>query len=95
MRKVFGILSAVSFLYALGICGGIETDSIDLWPGFVRAIIGMLLFGLFAWFAGAFEPAYDDTEDEEAAAGRSSSHDGKRKSSNELYTNIGRKSRHG
>ena len=79
MRKIFGILSGVSFFYAFGVCGSIETDAIALWPGFLRAMIGMICFGLFAWLAGAFDDTYAYDEDEEAAAGSSSSNDGKRK----------------
>ena len=94
MRKIFGILSGVSFFYAFGVCGSIETDAIALWPGFLRAMIGMICFGLFAWLAGAFDDTYAYDEDEEAAEGSSSSYDGKRKAHSH-YSGSGRKNQYG
>lgn len=93
MKKVFGTLSFLSFFYALGICGSIEIDAIELWPGFLRAMLGMICFGLFAWLAGAFDDTYAYDE-EKAAEGSSSSHDGKRKAHSH-YSGSGRKNQHG
>lgn len=65
VKKVFGVLAFLSFLYALGIVGGMEQDLIGLGEGFIRAIIAIGLMGLFIELSGASDPPdYSDTEEE-------------------------------
>lgn len=66
VKKVFGILAFLSFLYALGIVGGMEQDMIGLGEGFVRAMVAIGLMGLFSELSGATKPPdYSDTEKED------------------------------
>jgi len=94
MKKVFGTLSFLSFFYMFGVGGAIEQDMIALGAGFLRMVIGLVCWWLFAWLAGAFDDTYAYDEDEEAAEGSSSSHDGKRKAHSH-YSGSGRKNRYG
>lgn len=56
IRRLCGITATISFLFALGVAGGIEKDMIDVLPGAVAGTALMGSCGLFAWLAGAFEP---------------------------------------
>lgn len=65
MRKIFGVLAFLSFFYALGVVGGIETDSISLGAGAIRAVLAIGCFGLFTHLAGA--DSYEEEKGEDYA----------------------------
>ena len=57
MKKVFGVLAVLSFVYLLGVVGAVEQDTIALGAGMVRMVIGLGCFWLFCELSGAFYPA--------------------------------------
>lgn len=80
MKKVFGVLALLAFLFALGTVGAIEQDMVGLAEGFVRAAICIALMWLFGWLAGGFNPPDYAEDQKEPPKGRNPK-DGKRKSS--------------
>lgn len=60
MKKVFGVLSFLSFLFMLGSVGAVEQDTVPLLQGTIQMFLGLVAFALFARLAGAFE--YDNKE---------------------------------
>lgn len=57
IRSVCGAIGAASFLLALGVVGGIETQSIEQGPGFLAAFLLIGAFALFLKIADALTPA--------------------------------------
>lgn len=57
IRSVCGAIGAASGFLALGVVGGIETQSIDLIPGFIAASLLIGAFALFLKIADALTPA--------------------------------------
>lgn len=55
MKKIFGILSALCFLYLVGVAGALDNDVICSGEALTRAIIGSALFVLFAVLSGAMK----------------------------------------
>lgn len=55
MRKVFGVLCALSFFYTIGAIGNIDRNAVAYGTGMIRATIGLGLFAIFALLAGAFK----------------------------------------
>ena len=67
MKKVFGIIAFLSFLFLLGTVGSVEQDMIPLGTGVIRMVAGFSSFCLFTWLAGGFDYSYtfDEGEDDE------------------------------
>lgn len=63
LKKVFGVLAFMSFMFLLGTVGSIEQDMIALGTGTIRMIFGLGGFWLFTWLAGGFEPYREDDAD--------------------------------
>lgn len=63
MKKIFGILAFLSFLFLLGSVGGVEQDTLSLGTGTIYMVIGLACFGLFTWLAGGFDPYTYHDED--------------------------------
>lgn len=55
MRKLFGGLAVLSFLFVLGTVGGMERETIDLATGLIQCGIAFLFFVGFAYLAEVFE----------------------------------------
>lgn len=84
MKKVFGIIAAISFLIAFGIVGGMENDSISLGWGIITSLIALAVMTVSAKKAGAF--------DEENATGREGiSTAAKRNTARRVYNSAERK----
>ena len=62
MKKVFGIIAILSFLFLLGTVGSMEQDMIPLGTGVIRMVVGLASFWLFTWLAGGFN--FDHTFEE-------------------------------
>lgn len=86
MKKVFGAIAILSFLFLLGTVGSVEQDMIPLGTGVIRMIAGLAGFWLFTWLAGGFEYSHTFDEDEESRPRCSRPKGGKRKSSKVVYT---------
>ena len=56
MRKVFGCIAFLSFLYVLGTVGAIEQNMADLGGGTIRGAIGIAVMWVTTWLAGGFDP---------------------------------------
>lgn len=69
MKKVFGTIAILSFLFLLGTVGSVEQDMIPLGTGVIRMVAGLAAFWLFTWLAGGFDYSYTFDEDEKAALG--------------------------
>ena len=54
MRKVFGILAALNFIFLIGIAGALDCDAITPAAALVKAAIHSCFLFLFAYLAGAF-----------------------------------------
>lgn len=67
MKKVFGTIAFLSFLFLLGTVGSVEQDMIPFGTGVIRIVAGLAAFGLFTWLAGGFDYSYtyDEGEDDE------------------------------
>ena len=67
MKKVFGTIAFLSFLFLLGTVGSVEQDMIPLGTGVIRMIVGFASLWLFTWLAGGFDYSYtyDEGEDDE------------------------------
>ena len=67
MKKVFGTIAILSFLFLLGTVGSVEQDMIPLGTGVIRMVAGLAAFWLFTWLAGGFDYSYtyDEGEDDE------------------------------
>ena len=78
LKKVFGTLAFLSFMFLLGTVGSIECDMMPLSNGVLRMAFGLAGFWLFTWLAGGFEPYPYDAESRPRSA---TSKGGKRKSS--------------
>lgn len=78
VKRIFGILAFLSFMFLLGTVGAVEQDMVALGTGTIRMIFGLVGFGLFTWLAGGFEPYPYDEENRPRSA---TSKGGKRKSS--------------
>lgn len=62
VKKVFGVLAALSFLFLLGTVGAVEQDMVSLGTGTIRMAVGLVAFGLFTWLAGGFDGYPEDRE---------------------------------
>ena len=67
MKKVFGTIAILSFLFLLGTVGAVEQDMIPLGTGVIRVVVGLASLWLFTWLAGGFDYSYtfDEGEDDE------------------------------
>ena len=67
MKKVFGTIAILSFLFLLGTVGSVEQDMIPLGTGVIRMVAGLAAFWLFTWLACGFDYSYtfDEGEDDE------------------------------
>lgn len=83
LKRFFGILALISFLYLLGAAGGIEQNTIPLEAGAIHMAAGLIAFAVFTWLAGGFD--YSCTYDKESRPRCSRPKGGKRKSSHRLY----------
>lgn len=54
LRRVWNVLTGVSFFLLLGIAGGVEHDSIALGTGMWMMAASMGAWALFSWLAGWF-----------------------------------------
>lgn len=79
LKRFFGILALMSFLYLLGTVGGVEQNMIPLGTGIIHMAVGLIAFAVFTWLAGGFD--YSCTYDEESRPRCSRPKGGKRKSS--------------
>ena len=79
MKKVFGTLALLSFLYTLGVVGGVEQNTMSLGVGVIHMGVSVGLFWLFCKLSGAFYPA--PSRKRKAADGTGTSINGKRKCS--------------
>ena len=52
-RTTYGILSVIMLLISIGIVGGVQNGTSLV--NCIWAMAALLLFGLFAWLAGAME----------------------------------------
>lgn len=66
MKKVFGCLAMLSFLFLLGTVGSVEQDMMTLGAEVIRMVIGFVLMWLFTWLSGGFDYSYTYDEDEES-----------------------------
>ena len=64
MKKVFGTIAILSFLFLLGTVGSVEQDMIPLGTGVICMVAGLSAFGLFTWLAGGFDYSYICNEGE-------------------------------
>ena len=67
VKKVFGTIAILSFLFLLGTVGSVEQDMIPIGTGVIRMVVGLAAFWLFTWLAGGFDYSYtyDEGEDDE------------------------------
>ena len=67
MKKVFGTIAFLSFLFLLGTVGSVEQDMIPLGTGVIRMVVSFASLWLFTWLAGGFDYSYtyDEGEDDE------------------------------
>ena len=67
VKKVFGTIAILSFLFLLGTVGSVEQDMIPIGTGVIRMVAGLAAFWLFTWLAGGFDYSYtyDEGEDDE------------------------------
>ena len=67
MKKVFGVMAILSFLFLLGTVGSVEQDMIPLGTGVIRMVAGFAAFWLFTRLAGGVDYSYtfDEGEDDE------------------------------
>lgn len=67
MKKVFGTIAILSFVFLLGTVGSVEQDMIPLGTGVIRMVAGLAAFLLFTWLACGFDYSYtyDKGEDDE------------------------------
>ena len=67
MKKVFGTIAFLSFMFLLGTVGSVEQDMIPLGTGVIRIVAGLAAFWLFTWLSGWFDYSYtfDEGEDDE------------------------------
>ena len=67
MKKVFGTIAFLAFLFLLGTVGSVEQDMIPLGTGVIRMVAGLASFGLFTWLAGGFnsDHTFEEGEDDE------------------------------
>ena len=67
VKKVFGAIAILSFLFLLGTVGSVEQDMIPIGTGVIRMVAGLAAFWLFTWLAGGFDYSYtyDEGEDDE------------------------------
>lgn len=67
MKKVFGTIAILSFLFLLGTVGSVEQDMIPFGTGVIHMVAGLAAFLLFTWLAGGFDYSYtyDEGEDDE------------------------------
>lgn len=79
LKRFFGILALMSFLYLLGTVGGVEQNTIPLGTGTIHMAVGLIAFAVFTRLAGGFD--YSCTYDEESRPRCSRPKGGKRKSS--------------
>lgn len=90
MKKVFGTIAFLSFLFLLGTVGSVEQGMTSLSTGVIRMLVSFGSFVLFAWLAGGFDCSYTFDEDEESRPRCSRPKGGKRKSSKTEYHKGGR-----
>ena len=64
MKKVFGTIAILSFLFLLGTVGAVEQDMIPLGTGVIRVVVGLASLWLFTWLAGGFDYSYTYDEGE-------------------------------
>ena len=81
MKKVFGTIAFLSFLFLLGTVGSVEQGMTSLSTGVIRMLVSFGSFVLFAWLAGGFDYSYGFDEDEESRPRCSRPKGGKRKRS--------------
>ena len=67
MKKIFGTIAFLSFLFLLGTVGSVEQDMIPLGTGVIRMVVSFASLWLFTWLAGGFDYSYthDEGEDDE------------------------------
>lgn len=67
MKKVFGTIAILSFVFLLGTVGSVEQNMIPLGTGVIRMVAGLAAFLLFTWLACGFDYSYtyDKGEDDE------------------------------
>lgn len=81
MKKMFGVIAFLSFLFLLGTVGSVEQGMMSLGTGVVRMVFSLVSFAVFTWLAGGFDYSYTFDEDEESRPRCSRPKGGKRKSS--------------
>lgn len=69
MKKIFGTIAFLSFLFLLGTVGSVEQDMIPLGTGVIRMVVGLAAFWLFAWLAGWFDYSIPSMKTKKAALG--------------------------
>ena len=79
MKKVFGTIAILSFMFLLGTVGSVEKDMIPLGTGVIHMVSGLASFWLFTWLAGGFDYSYNSDEDEESRPRCNRPKGGKRK----------------
>ena len=64
MKKVFGTIAFLSFMFLLGTVGAVEQDMIPLGTGGIRMVVGLASLWLFTWLTGGFDYSYTYDEGE-------------------------------
>lgn len=55
VRTIAAIVSAVAFLYILGVAGAVERNTMSVDTAAVRMVVAFAVFVVSFWFTGAFE----------------------------------------
>ena len=79
MRKFFGVLAFLSFLWLYRTIGAVEQDMLSLGTGTLHMIFALACFYVFCKLAGAFDPYIPEKKKSRSRCSRPES--GKRKSS--------------
>lgn len=67
MKKVFGTIAILPFMFLLETVGSVEQDMIPLGTGGIRMVAGLASLWLFTWLAGGFnsDHTFEEGEDDE------------------------------
>lgn len=53
-KYICGLVSMLGLMYLFGVAGGVDTGSMNEDLAAIHGIIGLAIFGLFAWIGGFF-----------------------------------------
>ena len=90
MKKIFGIIAFLSFMYLLGTVGAVEQNMMPFGTGVIRMIVSFISFGLFTWLAGGFDYSYTFNGDKESRPRCSRPKGGKHKNLKTVYHKGGK-----